>query len=115
MPQFELNIIAIVIATVVGMAIGFAWFSPILFGNTWLSLVGLSEEDAGEGAMPAILGSLIATIVLVVILSIFVDLAQADSLLTGALIGFLSWLGFVAMTSGVNFLILPATSQALAD
>ena len=104
MPQFELNIIAIVIATVVGMAIGFAWFSPILFGNTWLSLVGLSEEDAGEGVMPAILGSLIATIVLVVILSIFVDLAQADSLLTGALIGFLSWLGFVAMTSGVNFL-----------
>ena len=104
MPQFELNIIAIVIATVVGMAIGFAWFSPILFGNTWLRLVGLSEEDAGEGAMPAILGSLVVTIVLVATLSIFIDLAEADNALTGAFIGFLAWLGFVATTSGVNFL-----------
>jgi hypothetical protein len=104
MPEFEINIVAVVIATVAGMAIGFAWFSPVLFGNSWLRLVGLSEEDAGEAARPAILGSIVATIVLVVILSIFIDIAQADNFATGALIGFLAWVGFVATTSGVNFL-----------
>ncbi len=104
MPQFEINIVAVVIATVASMAIGFAWFSPVLFGKTWLRLVGLSEEDAGEGAMPAILGSLVATIVLLVIMSIFIDIAQADDVATGALIGFLIWLGFVATTSVTNLL-----------
>ena len=97
------------------MAIGFAWFSPILFGNTWLSLVGLSEEDAGEGAMPAILGSLIATIVLVVILSIFVDLASSRQPLDRSIdrVSLLAWV--CRNDQRREFLILPATSQALAD
>ena len=54
--------------------------------------------------MPAILGSLVATVVLLVIMSILIDFAQADDVATGALIGFLIWLGFVATTSITNLL-----------
>ena len=104
MPQVELNIIAVVIATVASMAIGFAWFSPVLFGKAWLGLVGLNEDDAGKGAARAMLGSVVATIVLVLVLSVFIYWAQAEDAAAGALIGLLVWVGFVATTSGVNFL-----------
>ena len=83
------------------MALGFAWFSPILFGRAWMKLVGLTEEDTSSAAMPAIIGSLIVT---VVVLSIFIDFAQANDFLPGALIGFLVWLGFVATNSGPNYM-----------
>lgn len=40
----EINYIAIIVASVLAMAIGAIWYGP-LFGNKWMDIIGISPED----------------------------------------------------------------------
>ena len=43
--NIEVNYIAIVIAAVAAMAIGFLWYSPMILGKQWMQLKGLTENS----------------------------------------------------------------------
>jgi hypothetical protein len=65
----EVNWIAVLLATVGAMAVGFVWYAPSVFGNTWMRLAGLSDPAARTkgmfGAMAcSVLGSLLTAFVL---------------------------------------------------
>ena len=45
MPLPEINLPAGFIVSLVSMVRGAVWYSPILFGNAWLRLIGMSEEE----------------------------------------------------------------------
>ncbi len=91
-----MNWLAIIIAAVVQMALGFLWYGP-LFGKTWMSLMGISPQSVPSGGMGktyawAALGSLVTAFVL----SKVAIAMGASSLGAGIAVGFWVWLGFVA-------------------
>lgn len=43
----NINLLGVVIAGVIGMAVGFSWYGPI-FGKLWVKLMGFTKEDMEE-------------------------------------------------------------------
>lgn len=52
----EFNYLAILVAAIVPMVLGFLWYSPMLFGKAWMKETGLTEEKLKQGNMLVIFG-----------------------------------------------------------
>ena len=50
----EFNFLAILVAALVPMILGFLWYNPILFGNVWMAETEMSEEKIKGGNMAVI-------------------------------------------------------------
>lgn len=95
----SVNIIAIILATLASIAIGFAWYGP-LFGKVWAKEQGWSDSDMNkqkEKGMGASYGIMtVGSLVTSYILAQFTQLAGAVTAIDGASVGFWAWLGFAA-------------------
>lgn len=61
----EFNFIAILVAALVPMVLGFIWYGPMLFQKAWMKESGVTEEKMKSGNMGVIFGiSLIMAIIL---------------------------------------------------
>lgn len=99
MPQVDINLLAVLIAAVLNMVIGWLWYSPWLFGKMWLAAIGKTQEDIKQNSTgPLYVINTIACLVTAYVLAHIVDYAAATTAATGAQTGFWVWLGFVAMT-----------------
>jgi len=100
MPEVPINYLAVIIAAVANMVIGFLWYGPI-FGKTWAALSGINPDPAkaegmGKRYVLAMLGSLIMAYVLAHSLVFASSYMQVSGASAGAMAGFWSWLGFIA-------------------
>ena len=50
------NPIAILVAALATMLVGFVWYNPKVFGTIWMRESGITEEDAKKGNMVKIFG-----------------------------------------------------------
>ncbi|MBI2426286.1 MAG: DUF1761 domain-containing protein [Candidatus Kerfeldbacteria bacterium] len=96
MPDVTLNWVAMLVALIVSMVIGSLWYSKPVFGKAWMGMIGKSEEDLKKGAGKAMGIMIVATIIMIYVLSNIVDYATATTWMEGAQTGFWVWLGFVA-------------------
>ena len=102
MHMHNLNLLAILVAAISTMLVGFIWYSPILFAKPWMREMGYdpndkaSAEKVRKSAGPAYLGSLIASLVSAFVLALFLHEMHVQSLEIGLLVGSHVWLGFVA-------------------
>ncbi len=95
----QVNMLAVVVAAVVSMVLGFLWYSPYLFGKQWMKLSGLNskELDKAKKGMSKLYGvSFVSTIILAFILSTVLSWSGASTLIEAVTVGFLVWVGFVA-------------------
>ena len=94
------NYLAILVATIVGYVIGALWYSPLLFGNMWIKLMGYTKKDMEkakkQGMAKQWISMFVAMLIMVYILSQFV--VPGTGWMFGAKIGVLIWLGFLATT-----------------
>lgn len=99
----DVNVVAVVLAALSSMIIGFVWYHPSIFGNTWVKLVGKSDLQKGKKEQMYILlfGS---AVIMSYVLAVFINYMKATTLTEGAVAGFLAWTGFVATTSGIRTL-----------
>lgn len=97
-----INLVAVLVASLVGMAIGALWYSPLLFGNLWMNLSGMSKADMDKakqnGMTSRYVIAFVALLVTNYILALFVQYAGATTFADGVSIGALVWLGFFAMS-----------------
>ena len=78
-----MNFLAIIVAALMPMVIGFIWYHPKVFGNAWMRAAGLSEEQLKGGNMPVIFGlSFLMSLLLAVAIN---TIAYHDSFISGAL------------------------------
>jgi hypothetical protein len=100
-PAVDINYLAVLVAAIAAMAIGFLWYGP-LFGKEWARLMGfgkLSKKELenmkakGKKAMPF---QFAASLIMSYILAHFVDYTQAATFMDGAVAGTWLWLGFIA-------------------
>lgn len=96
------NYIAVLVASIVLFLIRMLWYSPLLFGNLWMKSSGFSKKDIDKtkkkGMGKTMLIVFITTVVMVYVLSYLLDILNYNDSISGAIIGFIVWLGFLATT-----------------
>ena len=98
MREITPNWIALIAAVVVKQIIGAAWYSPIAFGPAWTKLVGDTPE-AMRARLPKVIPlEIVSALVMAFVLVHAVRYAGANSATLGAVVGFMNWLGFVAVS-----------------
>jgi hypothetical protein len=101
--HFELNFVAVLVATVVGFCFGFLWYSRFMFGHAWLAAIGKSKEELGNPAKALVL-SFVATAVTAVVLSLFISWIGVVDMTEGLLVGLYTGVGFVATSLFSDYL-----------
>ncbi len=106
----SINWLAVVVCTIVILVIGFFWFGQKTFFPIWWKAIGKSDkEDPSMNNSPAltwgltVLASLVESIFMAMLVNAMGSMTPGGATLgSGALAGFLLWLGFVAPTSLTN-------------
>lgn len=98
---FGTNWWQIILAVVVYFAVGSVWYSPALFAKPWAQELGKKMGDMGD-AKSAMLATLGAMIVLVLIEAYIVQATGTSTASRGAYLGAKLWLGFTATTALIN-------------
>jgi len=97
MHEIPINWLAVIVAAIIRLALGSVWYSPIAFAPMWLKTVGMTPQQLGSGLPRAITVDAIGSLLMAFILEHAVVYAGADNVLSGAAVGALNWLGFVAV------------------
>src|SRR5581483_9255957 len=99
MQEVSINVLALLVATIVKLALGAFWYSPVAFGPRWRALAGCTAEQVKAGMGKALLIDLVTTLVMAFVLVHAVRYAGAANAATGAVVGFFNWLGFIGAPS----------------
>ena len=102
MHMHSLNWLAILVAGISAMVVGFLWYSPLLFAKAWMREMGYDPNDKArmeemkKTAGPAYGGSFVASLLSAFTLALILHGLRAEDLHMGVMLGFHVWLGFVA-------------------
>jgi hypothetical protein len=96
----EINIWAVLLATLSSMVVGSIWYTPKVFGNYWMRVAKVAPSSDSKDAIKPILITLLAGFVTAVVLAGAAALSQhfyggnflANSLITAVIL----WAGFTA-------------------
>lgn len=94
--MLPINWLAVLVAAIIRMAVGFAWYSPPLLLKPWQALTGVTPETMKAGLTKAMVVDVIASLVMAFALANIIVGANITDWLNGALAGFWVWLGFQA-------------------
>ena len=111
MYPMEINSIAVIVATILAQAVGFVWYSPMLFFKKWATLSGFSESDLNEsknkGMAKTLTLSVLSTLIMVYVMAYLIDVLVIITVKKAVVLTFLVWLGFIATTNIHEFLWSP--------
>ena len=94
--MLPINWLAVLVAAIIRMAVGFAWYSPPLLLKPWQALTGVTPETMKAGLTKAMVVDVIASLIMSFALANIIVGANITDWLNGALAGFWVWLGFQA-------------------
>ena len=92
----HLNHWAVLVSALTVWILGAAWYSPALFAKPWMAALGIVPSGPMKGLAAGMIYSFVGDLLLAFALAHFVYWSGANTVLTGAFVGFLSWLGFFA-------------------
>ena len=99
----QVNYLAVLVASVASFIFGWAWYSPILFGNLWMKLNNISKRDmkkpSSGGMAKMMIVAFITTLITACVLSSVLNAFAVTSLTSAIYTSFLIWLGFLACTT----------------
>src|SRR3989344_266635 len=100
MAEIEINFLAVLVAAVVSMIVGFVWYSPILFARPWMKLSGMTKEKIAKTDMTKTYGTsfvvaIVTAYVLAHVMGLSMNFYNYSGLSTGLTSAFWMWLGFV--------------------
>ncbi len=96
MNLFDINWLAILVATLLPMVVGSLWYGP-LFGKTWMNLMEVTEEEIKGNFNPrqAYGISTLMAFIMAFVLANVIGLADHGSAVHGMLLGGFLWLGLL--------------------
>ena len=93
---------AVIVATLVHFLLGGLWYSPLLFGNKFLQIIGWTpqqlEEMQRHSPAKELVIAFLTSLLLVYILAHFVQYTKATTAIAGMQTALWLWLGFIATT-----------------
>ena len=93
---FGVNYLAIVVAAVVALVIGFIWYSPRVFGSRWMAYLGTTQAQLGNPGPSGMAVGVVASLLNAWVIAVLSLNLGGKSLTDGILLGALAWLGFMA-------------------
>jgi len=120
MHMHSLNWLAILVAAVSTMVVGFLWYSPLLFAKPWMREMGNDPTDKAKTdemkktAGPAYAGSFVASLISAFTLALVLHGLRAEDLHFGIMASFHIWLGFVATVQFTGALFMKQSMKLLA-
>ena len=99
----NINFIAVAVAAIANMALGFIWYHPRVLGTAWMHEIGKTEEELSDPG-PAYALTLVGSFVTAYVLALIIGHVGAASLGGGALTGLVAGVGFVATSFGSDAL-----------
>jgi hypothetical protein len=91
---------AILVSAVIQWLLGAVWYSPALFAKPWMKMVNVPTGAGKQKTMlVGMISSFIGSLILSFVLWHFITWSGAGTWATGAFVGFISWLGFIAAPS----------------
>jgi hypothetical protein len=107
-----INWLVVVVCTVVTMVIGAAWYNPKTFFPGWWKAMGKGDYDpsapgdaspGGSAGMGTVWGlTILSAFVRALFLTVIIEALGGATLVSGAVTGFLLWLGIAAPTTLIN-------------
>ena len=95
-----MNFIAVLLAGIATMVIGFLWYSPTLLGKVWLREMNLSSHHVAtakaKGLGKQYFCSFLSSLVMIYVLQTVFTLLVVTAVAQAIHLSFLLWLGFVA-------------------
>jgi len=102
----EVNWVAIVLAVVAAMVIGFIWYSKSVFGAVWMQLAGLDEAKMKKkmlgGMLSAVIGSLLTAYILAHVTFLAHAFFKQSYFMDAVNTAFWLWLGISATTLAIH-------------
>jgi hypothetical protein len=101
--QADINYLAVLVAGVSSMVLGFLWYGP-LFGKKWVALMGWSDQviseakakgGMGKNYVITLIGSFVMAYVLAHALIFASEYLNVFGVMAGVMAGFWNWLGFM--------------------
>jgi hypothetical protein len=120
MHMHSLNWLAILVAAISTMVVGFLWYSPLLFAKAWMREMGYDPNDKArmeemkKSAGLAYGGSFVASLLSAFTLALILHAIRIEGLHTGLMLGFHVWLGFVATVQFTGALFAKQSMRLLA-
>lgn len=106
--MFEINIMAVLVATIVAYVLGFLFHGPVS-GKLWMKLANIQPtgNEKLSDMIPQLLWNLLAQFITVFIFAIVYLLASSSAYLEigiwgGVTLAFLVWLGFLVTSSSIE-------------
>jgi len=100
-----INYWAVATCTLINMILGGLWYSPLLFGTTWVKLMGLdfnkmkNDPNIQKNAQKGYILSSICHLIMTLMMAHFIEYMHASgSWFDGLKIGFCCWFGFTLTT-----------------
>ena len=94
----EINYLAVLVALVASMVIGFVFYHPAVFGRTWMRLVGHTDETVQGGSASkygvVIVASFLTAWVLAGTAYLAYEFYEGSFLVSAVVTGWILWLGF---------------------
>lgn len=98
--EVHISWLAVALATLSTMIVGSVWYTPKVFGNTWMKLAKISPKKQASSAVAPMITTLIMSFITAYVLAHVTFLAHhffGNSLMQDALsTAFWAWLGFTA-------------------
>ncbi|HKC91146.1 MAG TPA: DUF1761 domain-containing protein [Candidatus Limnocylindria bacterium] len=94
--NFGVNYIAVVVAAVVALVIGFIWYSPRVFGTRWMAYLGTTQAQLGNPGPTGMAVGVVASLINAWVLAVLSLNLGGKTLTDGIMLGVLAWLGFMA-------------------
>ena len=90
------NYLAVIVATILAMVIGFAWYSPRVFGDRWMAYLGTTQAQLGNPGPMGMAVGVVSALLNAWVLAVLAMNLGATTISHGVMLGVLCWLGFMA-------------------
>lgn len=97
--EATINYLAVALAAIATMALGWLWYSPVLFQKRWMKEMRMKPKDAARAqkeGMKSMGFMFLATLVMAYVLAHFVDYLGVTNAKDALWAGSWIWVGFVA-------------------
>ena len=103
---FDINWLAVLVATVVYFLLGAIWYSKALFGNIWVKSTGvdMSNPDARKGTGGIMAFTFLLELITCIGLAILVERLMLYGLLSGIKLGLFTGVCFSAIAIAISYL-----------
>jgi hypothetical protein len=99
--MYDINYWAVVVAAVINFFIGWAWYSPMLFGTLWMRELGIHMDGMKPSMntmLPPMLAALVQQLITVYVLAHVAIAFGALDVMGAVQLAVWVWLGFMATT-----------------